>query len=150
MPQPEHTSFLQLYAGSLADPMLLVLIVCALASLGIEMALRPTTGWIDGTAILLAVQIVALVTSANNYRNELQFRRLNAVSNAIIVKVVRDGAAVQVRRTAPGVRCGGGSPLPAAPPPPTRPCPLRFPSTTCCAATWCAWRTGTRSRPTAC
>lgn len=96
MPQPEHTSFLQLYVGSFGDPMLLVLIVCALASIGIEMALNPATGWIDGTAILLAVQIVAVVTSVNNYRNELQFRRLNAVNNAISVKVVRDGAAAQV------------------------------------------------------
>ena len=49
----------------------------------------PDKGWIEGTAILVAVQIVAVVTAINDYEKERQFRKLNAVKDEIDVKVVR-------------------------------------------------------------
>lgn len=37
------------------------------------------TGWIEGTAILIAVLIVVLVTSINDYTKEKRFRKLNDI-----------------------------------------------------------------------
>jgi len=34
-------------------------------------------GWIEGSAILVAVVIIVTVTSGNNYMKEKQFRKLN-------------------------------------------------------------------------
>lgn len=48
-------------------------------------------GWIDGVAILVAVLIVALVSSINEFSKEKQFRKLNAIKNNKQIKVVRDG-----------------------------------------------------------
>ena len=39
-------------------------------------------GWIEGTAILAAVAIVTLVTAANDYSKETQFRQLSELADA--------------------------------------------------------------------
>ena len=57
MPVPDPTPFWKLYWAALSDPMLIVLIVCALVSLGIEMQHDPAMGWTDGAAIIMAVQV---------------------------------------------------------------------------------------------
>lgn len=113
MPQPDQTPFWKLYVGTFTDPMLIVLIVCAFVSLGIEMHVHPETGWIDGTAILIAVQLVAIVTSVNDYTKEIQFRKLNEVKNDIDVKVLRNGEDCTVRSvlgTQLAPRLGGDDP----------------------------------------
>lgn len=54
-------------------------------------------GWIDGTAIVIAILLVALVTATNNYRKELQFRSLRNDANAMVrVRVIRSAGEVQV------------------------------------------------------
>ena len=40
---------------------------------------NPSDGWIDGTAIVIAILLVAFVTATNNYKKELQFRSLRQV-----------------------------------------------------------------------
>lgn len=48
-----------------------VFVFCALILDYIGVWEDPRTGWIEGTAILIAVFIVALVTSTNNYSKVL-------------------------------------------------------------------------------
>ena len=53
-------------------------------------------GWIEGVAIFVAVLIVALVSSVNNFQKELQFRKLNDVKNDKSVKVIRAGKELEL------------------------------------------------------
>jgi P-type E1-E2 ATPase len=55
-----------------------------------------SNGWIEGTAIIVAVLVVAGVTSGNDYNKERQFRKLNAVSEGKEIRVTRGGAQTQV------------------------------------------------------
>lgn len=117
MPRPDPTPFWRMYWEALSDPLLLVLLVCAFVSLGIELNHNPESGWIDSVAILAAIQvcgrpsplarfrrrslataqIVCLVTAGNNYNKERKFRALNAVKDDIDVKVVRYDEPLVVR-----------------------------------------------------
>lgn len=56
-----------------------------------EVNILRSTGWIDGTAILVAVVIVVLVTSINDYNKEQKFRKLNEVREEKSVTVIRNG-----------------------------------------------------------
>ncbi|SNX85956.1 related to putative calcium P-type ATPase NCA-2 [Melanopsichium pennsylvanicum] len=47
--------------------------------------------WVEGVAILVAVVIVDLVGSVNDYQKELQFKKLNAKKEQRDVKVLRQG-----------------------------------------------------------
>ena len=54
--------------------------VAAVANIAMGMSTESVrTGWIDGTAILAAVLVVATVTAANDYSKERQFQQLNKV-----------------------------------------------------------------------
>ena len=56
------------------------------------------TGWIDGTAIWIAVLIVATVTATNDYNKQLQFRKLSKESSAMVeIRVVRGGTEISVK-----------------------------------------------------
>jgi hypothetical protein len=57
-----------MFVGALGDKTLIVLCISAVVSIILGLAFEdPKTGWIEGTAILMAVFIVATVTSANDY-----------------------------------------------------------------------------------
>ena len=45
---------------------------------------NPHDGWIDGTAIVIAILLVAIVTATNNYKKELQFRSLRHDANSMV------------------------------------------------------------------
>eukprot|EP00604_Paraphysomonas_vestita_P000027 CAMPEP_0174825842 /NCGR_PEP_ID=MMETSP1107-20130205/43165_1 /TAXON_ID=36770 /ORGANISM="Paraphysomonas vestita, Strain GFlagA" /LENGTH=444 /DNA_ID=CAMNT_0016057867 /DNA_START=347 /DNA_END=1679 /DNA_ORIENTATION=+ len=72
--------------------------MCASAvSLSIGIWEDPRTGWIEGTAILVAVFLVALVTAGNNYTKELQFRALEKSSQRDErTSVLRDGSIERI------------------------------------------------------
>ncbi|KAF9982629.1 hypothetical protein BGZ75_005907 [Mortierella antarctica] len=57
-------------------------------------ALDPKISWVEGVAILVAVIIVVMVGSINDYQKEAQFRKLNAKKEDREVKVIRNGATV--------------------------------------------------------
>ncbi len=59
------------------DPTLVMLCISAAVSLVLGIAENPSTGWIEGTAILAAVVLVVMVASLNDYQKEKQFRKLN-------------------------------------------------------------------------
>jgi magnesium-transporting ATPase (P-type) len=56
----------------------------------------PTTGWIEGAAILFAVLLVATVTATNDYRKESQFRKLNAKKDDVTIGVIRNSEAINI------------------------------------------------------
>ncbi len=94
-PPPTKTLF-QLMKEALEDATLKILIVAAIVSLALGFYENPSSGWIEGTAILIAVVIVVLVTSLNDYSKEQQFRRLSQVADDKLIKVVRHGEQRQV------------------------------------------------------
>lgn len=65
-----------LFVESFQDSTVIVLIVSAVVSLAVGLYESLSTGWIEGSAILLAVLIVAVVTATNNYMKEVPFHSI--------------------------------------------------------------------------
>ncbi|EFA79639.1 P-type ATPase [Heterostelium album PN500] len=79
------------------DKTLIILIVAAIVSIILGLTVEDrSTGWIDGTAILVAVTIVVLVTAGNDYNKEQKFRKLNSIRNEHNASVLRDGRVVSL------------------------------------------------------
>lgn len=92
-PKPPK-SFCKLFFGTFKDITIIILLISAIVSIvvgSIPVLNDEEYGWIDGVAILVAVMIVAFVSSTNEYSKEKQFRKLNAVKNNKQIKVVRNG-----------------------------------------------------------
>jgi len=96
MPQPPPTSWFELFTGSFNDATLIILIVASCISLAVGIYNDPRKGWIEGTAILAAVLLVAIVTATNDYSKETQFRKLSAEADNIRVQVMRDGEPEEI------------------------------------------------------
>jgi magnesium-transporting ATPase (P-type) len=79
-PESPMRTFLELFLESFQDLIIMILIAASIVSLIVGLIEHPATGWIEGTAILIAVFIVAIVTAGNNYTKELQFRALERSS----------------------------------------------------------------------
>ncbi|XVE75572.1 hypothetical protein DITRI_Ditri12bG0104400 [Diplodiscus trichospermus] len=79
------------------DLTLIILMICAVISIGVGLA---TEGWpkgmYDGAGILLSIILVVLVTAISDYRQSLQFRDLDREKKKISVQVTRDGRRQQV------------------------------------------------------
>lgn len=71
VPQPPTKTWLFLFFETFEDQTVIILIVSAIVSLIVGLYESLTTGWIEGTAILAAVLIVAVVTACNNYVKEV-------------------------------------------------------------------------------
>ncbi|KAG5188374.1 hypothetical protein JKP88DRAFT_304841 [Tribonema minus] len=96
-PEPPMKGFFKLFMESFNDTILQVLIVAAVVSLIIGIITEPGHGWIEGTAILIAVFIVAIVTATNDYSKELQFRALEKTSEeSERALVLRNGETLQI------------------------------------------------------
>lgn len=87
----EPTTFLELILECFEDLTLKILIGAALVSLVVETYEDPSMGWLDGVAILVAITIVVLVTSINNYSKEKKFQKLNEEAQERSVTVIREG-----------------------------------------------------------
>ncbi|XP_027912992.1 putative calcium-transporting ATPase 11, plasma membrane-type [Vigna unguiculata] len=85
-------SFLMFVWDALQDLTLIILIACAVVSLGVGIA---TEGWpkgtYDGVGIILSIFLVVTVTAVSDYKQYLQFRDLDKEKKKIIVQVTRDG-----------------------------------------------------------
>ena len=80
-PESPMESFLSIFLGSFNDFTLLILIFFSFISIGIGIWQEGTEhGWVEGSAILIAVLLVAFVTALNDYTKELQFRGLEKSS----------------------------------------------------------------------
>lgn len=54
------------------------------------------TAWIEGAAILVAVAVIAAVTSINDYSKEKKFQQLTAEAENRKSKVYRDGKQQEI------------------------------------------------------
>jgi P-type Ca2+ transporter type 2C len=68
---PDPQTWFALFVESFQDSTVIVLIVSAVVSLAVGLYESLSTGWIEGSAILVAVLIVAVVTATNNYMKEV-------------------------------------------------------------------------------
>jgi len=94
--EPIAKSWLSLFWGALDDDMLKLLIVCAIMSITFDMILSEpherAHAWIEGTAIALAVFIVASVGSFVDWRKEIQFIKSRKETNMKnVCRVLRNG-----------------------------------------------------------
>ena len=96
-PDSPMESFFSIFLGSFEDTTLLILLVSAAVSLGINTYQDPESGYIEGVAIFVAVFAVALITAGNDYTKELQFRELEAATQKDEkTTVIRDGLKVLI------------------------------------------------------
>jgi len=95
-PQPPPRTLLSMIMEGLSDKTLIMLCIAATVSLILGVWENPTSGWIEGTAILAAVVIVVSVSAGNDWQKERQFRKLNERKNNKPVKVIRGGEKEQV------------------------------------------------------
>ncbi|KAH8917115.1 calcium-translocating P-type ATPase [Atractiella rhizophila] len=56
---------------------------------------QPQVDWVEGLAIMIAILIVVVVGSVNDYQKERQFQKLNSIKEARFVKVIRQGGQEQ-------------------------------------------------------
>jgi len=97
LPDRKPLSFCKIMKESSEDLTLRILFLCGVASLIIGMVLgdHKEYAWIEGFAILVAVLIVVIVTSVNDYRKEKKFRALQEIyKNQKHVSVLRNGTMV--------------------------------------------------------
>ncbi|CAM0884514.1 unnamed protein product [Alopecurus aequalis] len=89
-PKPKPKSFFSHVWDALSDVFLIVLLVCAVVSLGFgikEHGLKD--GWYDGVSIFLAVFLVSAVSAVSNHSQAKRFDKLASESDNIAVTVVR-------------------------------------------------------------
>lgn len=75
-PESPMDSYLQLLFAALSDTTLLILTAAAAVSLVIGIVTEPENGWIEGTAIFIAVFLVSNISAGNDYSKQLQFKAL--------------------------------------------------------------------------
>ncbi|CAK9183984.1 unnamed protein product [Ilex paraguariensis] len=84
-------SFWMFVWDTLHDLTLVILMVCAVVSIGVGLA---TEGWpkglYDGLGIVLSIFLVVIVTSISDYKQSLQFRDLDKEKKKIFIQVIRD------------------------------------------------------------
>ncbi|KAG2324882.1 hypothetical protein Bca4012_039376 [Brassica carinata] len=90
-------SFLTFVWEALQDVTLIILMVCAVVSIGVGVATEGfPKGMYDGTGILLSIILVVMVTAISDYRQSLQFRDLDREKKKINIQVTRDGNRQEV------------------------------------------------------
>lgn len=96
LPFSPRKTFWQLFADTFDDKTLQILIVAAVVSLAVGLYDDPTTGYVEGVAILAAVLLVSFVTAINDDQKERQFRALSAVNDDVDIVVLREGKPTQI------------------------------------------------------
>ncbi|KAG2193890.1 hypothetical protein INT46_004354 [Mucor plumbeus] len=109
LPPVKGKSIFQLMWMAFNDKTLILLAVAAVVSLAVglyeDIAVPEYDNegnkiagvkWVEGVAIIVAILIVVLVGSVNDFQKEKQFRKLNAKKDDRVVKATRDGQTVQI------------------------------------------------------
>eukprot|EP01062_Namystynia_karyoxenos_P074557 TRINITY_DN714_c0_g2_i5.p1 TRINITY_DN714_c0_g2~~TRINITY_DN714_c0_g2_i5.p1 ORF type:complete len:1319 (+),score=396.72 TRINITY_DN714_c0_g2_i5:132-3959(+) len=103
IPDEEEITYLKFLQEALSDKMMILLLVLGVTALVINLT-TPESGndevhydkaWIDGTFIIVAVAVVVLVTTINDYLKELKFQALNAETSKLAFRVYRNGERVE-------------------------------------------------------
>ncbi|CAL5996411.1 Calcium-transporting_ATPase [Hexamita inflata] len=95
---PPPTPFWRLMLDALNDTTMIILIIASVVSMILTTTvIKPKElEWIDSVAILVAVVVVVMVTSCNDYSKEKQFRALNAQKDDKTMKVIRNGSQQEI------------------------------------------------------
>ncbi|KAL6816170.1 calcium P-type ATPase [Trichoderma camerunense] len=105
IPEKKGKSLLQLMWITFNDKVLILLSIAAAISLAVGLyqtfgqkhdANEPKVEWVEGVAIIVAIAIVVIVGSLNDYQKELQFAKLNRKKQDRNIKVVRSGATMEL------------------------------------------------------
>ncbi|KAI6082093.1 calcium-translocating P-type ATPase [Hypoxylon rubiginosum] len=105
IPEKKGKSFLQLVWITYNDKVLILLSVAAIVSLAVGLYQtfggehedgEPSVEWIEGVAIIVAIVIVVLVGSLNDWQKERQFAKLNRKKQDRLVKAIRSGKTVEI------------------------------------------------------
>ncbi|KAJ3038190.1 Calcium-transporting ATPase 10, plasma membrane-type [Rhizophlyctis rosea] len=97
IPPPRSDTILEIVWDTIKDdPIIKVLIVGAAVVLALETALCPSTGWVEGLAILVAVVIVLSVTAGNDWSKDRKFKKLLLLQSDKRTKVIRGGHKDQI------------------------------------------------------
>ncbi|XP_062084491.1 putative calcium-transporting ATPase 13, plasma membrane-type [Humulus lupulus] len=84
--------FLSFVYDAFKDTVIIILLVCALLSLGFGIKQHGLKdGWFDGGSIIFAVFLVVVVSAVSNFNQSRQFQKLSTKSSDISVEVVRNG-----------------------------------------------------------
>ncbi|KAI8807299.1 hypothetical protein BJ742DRAFT_320267 [Cladochytrium replicatum] len=78
------------------DAIIKVLVVGAIIVGIIGMIQNPATGWLDAVAIVIAVLIVTVVSSVNDFAKEKKFRKLVLLQTDKKTKVIRNGVRDEI------------------------------------------------------
>ncbi|KAA6423560.1 MAG: P-type ATPase [Trebouxia sp. A1-2] len=95
----KQKAFWSLLFENLQDPTLILLMVAALVSTVLGVAIREERlqhSWTEGVAIWVAVIVVSGVGAGNDYQKDKQFRKLNEKKDLLDVKMIRGGAQVLI------------------------------------------------------
>ncbi|KAH8105591.1 calcium-translocating P-type ATPase [Phellopilus nigrolimitatus] len=110
LPARASKSLLLLMWLALNDKVLVLLSIAAVVSLALglfqdfgtqrptfscgngQTCTQPPVDWVEGVAIMVAIVIVVVVGSMNDWQKEKQFKKLNEKKEDRTVKVIRDGA----------------------------------------------------------
>ncbi|KDN72049.1 putative calcium-translocating P-type ATPase [Colletotrichum sublineola] len=105
IPEKKGKTLLQLMWITYQDKVLMLLTVAAVVSLAIGIYQtvglphapdEPKVEWVEGVAIVVAIAIVVIVGSLNDYSKERQFAKLNKRKKDRNVKVVRSGKTIEL------------------------------------------------------
>nr|AAL55433.1 vacuolar-type Ca2+-ATPase [Trypanosoma brucei] len=104
LPEEAPLTFWKIFKTAWSDRMIILLTLAACVSLILGLTVPEPghekvdykTGWIEGTAILMAVIAVTSASSIQDYRKELKFRALVEENSAQPISVIRDGHKVTV------------------------------------------------------
>ncbi|KAJ9442123.1 Calcium-transporting ATPase PAT1 [Diplonema papillatum] len=104
LPPEEEMTFCKYLLDALSDKMMILLLVLGTLALILGLTtpeqgkddVNYSTGWIDGTFIIVAVTIVILVTCINDYLKGQKFAELNRLTSKVPFKCLRDGKEIEV------------------------------------------------------
>ncbi|KAI8648543.1 Calcium-transporting ATPase [Fusarium keratoplasticum] len=105
LPEKKGKSLLELMWITYNDKVLILLSIAAVISLAVGLYQtfggerkpgEPKVEWVEGVAIVVAIAIVVIVGSLNDYQKERQFTKLNKKKQDRLVKVVRSGKTIEL------------------------------------------------------
>ena len=105
LPEKKSKTLLELAWITYNDKILILLTIAAIVSLALGLYEtfgvpheegEPKVEWVEGVAIMVAIIIVVVVGTLNDWQMERQFKRLNEKHDDRTVKVIRSGKSVEI------------------------------------------------------
>ena len=98
VPSVRPLSYWSFFLDNLNDLTIIMLCIASAVSLALGLSLGEdkSTGWIEGTAILVSVLVVVNVQATNDFLKDRQFQKLNKQVENIPISLIRGGQPVTV------------------------------------------------------